>query len=733
MEDTALTTTSTPTPTLCLNMIVKNESKIIERMLASVVGIIDCYCICDTGSTDGTVDTILRFFREKHPSIQGKIIYEPFQNFAHNRNVALRACEGMSDFILLMDADMVLTYAQQGASAFHKCDLIKYPNIRAFSILQGHDGFYYGNVRIICNNNKEYKYVGVTHEYLDLPMGEKSLSLNKETIFIVDLGDGGSKDDKYERDIRLLTEGICKEPDNARYYFYLANSYFDLGRFQEAVPYYEKRIKMGGWIEETWYSIYRKGLCFKGMDNMAQAIVCWLDGFDLHPRRLEGMYEIIKHCRIRGQKRIAWQFVQMCIPYLADDERSVRERNTCLFLNAHIYTYLLWFEFSILGAYNGVLNFNDVVIRIFNACPIADIFTIFTLLSNMKYYRNILVAKTTHIADNNMTFMFLSDSTEKDTRTLYSSSSCLLPVLRSEHNDKELGTNATDARVKYLMNVRYVNYWIEPNGHYRNCDDYIISANQCLELDENFQLVNSYVLNVPFDGRKYVGMEDVRIYWHNAETRSYPKLIFMANGLQQNGQIGLFSGDYVYKRVSSTIEVANRDVYCSLRGVEWKQTFAETVCEKNWVLTEYGGSTCVIYKWFPLTICEIKNNQLEENMDANTIEIVEIKQMPNLFHWVRGSSCGFSYGGELWFVVHIVSHEQPRHYYHLIVVLDGELNLKRYTAPFQFEGCPIEYCLSIVVENERVIMNYSTWDRTTRLAVYDKSYIDNLLTYKQNT
>ena len=44
--------------TLCLNMIVKNESKIITRLLASVFPIIDCYCIFDTGSTDNTIELI---------------------------------------------------------------------------------------------------------------------------------------------------------------------------------------------------------------------------------------------------------------------------------------------------------------------------------------------------------------------------------------------------------------------------------------------------------------------------------------------------------------------------------------------------------------------------------------------------------------------------------------------------------------------------------------------------
>ena len=43
-------------PTICLNMIVKNESNILYRLFDSVIKWIDCYCICDTGSTDDTVN-----------------------------------------------------------------------------------------------------------------------------------------------------------------------------------------------------------------------------------------------------------------------------------------------------------------------------------------------------------------------------------------------------------------------------------------------------------------------------------------------------------------------------------------------------------------------------------------------------------------------------------------------------------------------------------------------------
>ena len=57
--------------------------------------------------------------------------------------------------------------------------------------------------------------------------------------YIVDIGDGGSKADKFERDIKLLTQGIKDEPDNSRYYFYLANSYHDSGKNDEAIEFYK--------------------------------------------------------------------------------------------------------------------------------------------------------------------------------------------------------------------------------------------------------------------------------------------------------------------------------------------------------------------------------------------------------------------------------------------------------------------------------------------------------------
>ena len=100
-----------------------------------------------------------------------------------------------------------------------------------FHILQGSDNFQYYNCRII-RNEQSNKYVGVTHEYIDHPNHYKKCNIGKNQLFIRDHGDGGSKNDKFERDIRLLTQGIIDEPHNSiRYHFYLANSYHDSNQY----------------------------------------------------------------------------------------------------------------------------------------------------------------------------------------------------------------------------------------------------------------------------------------------------------------------------------------------------------------------------------------------------------------------------------------------------------------------------------------------------------------------
>ena len=339
------------TPTICLNMIVKNESKIITRLFDTILPIIDTYCICDTGSTDDTVKLITEYFNGKN--IPGKIVHEPFKNFCHNRTFALQSCVGMSDYVLLLDADMLLEIKDFKKEMLYASD--------CFHILQGNESFYYQNMRIIKNNGL-YKYVGVTHEYIDIPPNSSVASLKKNELFIRDIGDGGCKSDKFERDIRLLLEGIKNEPKNERYYFYLANSYHDSGRFGEAINVYKKRIELGGWDQEVWYSYYRIGLCYKKMDKISDAFYYWMEGYQYYPNRLEGLCEMLQHYRIHSKHQLGNTIYKMCKEVL---DKNIN-RDNYLFLHNDIYTYSIHYEYSIIALYLGVKNINYEVVKVLN-------------------------------------------------------------------------------------------------------------------------------------------------------------------------------------------------------------------------------------------------------------------------------------------------------------------------------------------------------------------------------
>jgi tetratricopeptide (TPR) repeat protein len=647
--------------TIVLNMIVKNESRIIKRLLESVYPIIDYYCICDTGSTDNTVETITDFFKEKN--ICGKIVYEPFQNFEYNRNYALNACIGMGDYVLLLDADMQLKINNFKKELLQPFDVL--------NIYQENNYLIYKNIRIVKNNGL-FQYKGVTHEYISCPNKTIIGQLEKTEMFIIDIGDGCCKGDKFERDIRLLLNGIKAEPNNDRYYFYLANSYHDSGKYDEAIEMYKKRIELKGWNQEVWYSYYRIGTIYKNIGQNEKAIYYWLLGYDFYSDRIEGLYNIICHYRIEGKQKLAKIYYDIALSVL---NKKINHHNF-LFTEYNIYNYKLYIEYTIIAYYLGIKNINDEVVIILNHCKNETETNL--LFSNMKFYKDVLIQKDKKILDSSFKDTFFDVE-----HTFISSSSCMIP--------QEYG---------YLMNVRYVNYIMNDKQQYIYKES-VITQNKCVKMDFNLNIIEEILLKNNFVKSRLVGIEDVRIFMKNND------VLFLGTG---------------YNIEKDKIMIVN-GIYDDLENAHFSTpTFTDNNCEKNWVYyKDSKNENNIIYQWYPLTICQLNNNELN---------VIEKKETPHYFSRFRGSTNGFQYNDEIWFITHIVSYEVPRHYYHVFSVFDKDMNLLRYSAPFSFENQPIEYCLSIIVEKTQVFINYSTWDKTTRIGIYDKDYIDSILKYK---
>lgn len=68
---------------------------------------------------------------------------------------------------------------------------------------------------------------------MNFPQNTVFATFEKNVVFIDDIGDGGSKGNKYVRDVELLTRGIAENPNNDRYHFYLANTLKDMGKMMK--------------------------------------------------------------------------------------------------------------------------------------------------------------------------------------------------------------------------------------------------------------------------------------------------------------------------------------------------------------------------------------------------------------------------------------------------------------------------------------------------------------------
>lgn len=309
-------------------MIVKNESKIMERCIKSVYDLIDAWCIIDTGSTDGTQELIKNLLKDK----PGELLEKPWVNFGHNRNEALSFAQKWADWTLLVDADMVLMN-----EGFKKQDLD--PKFDVYDVIQNNHGTAYYNFRLL-NNRKKWKCVGVTHEYYDAEEGIQTRG-KIDKLWFNDVSDGGSKDDKFERDIRLLTQGLIDEPWNARYMFYLAQSYRDTQKFDKAVEWYRLRVDAGGWDEEVWYAQYMIGWCMINRgdtwyDFLPELQLAWA----MRPWRSEPVWNAALEARKRNMMEQAYFFGKVAAqtPFPEKD---------LLFIASDTYEFLALDEFAV--------------------------------------------------------------------------------------------------------------------------------------------------------------------------------------------------------------------------------------------------------------------------------------------------------------------------------------------------------------------------------------------------
>ena len=185
--------------TICLNMIVKDESHIILDTLLKLLEKIniDYYVISDTGSSDNTIEIIETFFKKNN--ISGEIHQDTWKDFGTNRSIALEYAFNKADYIFIFDADDSIEGDFKLPELSLDSYMLKFGN---------HTSSY--NRMCLVKGNIRWKYLGVLHEVIsnidNIPITQGSV--NGEYFIISGRTSTRNKNkNKYLDDAKILDGG----------------------------------------------------------------------------------------------------------------------------------------------------------------------------------------------------------------------------------------------------------------------------------------------------------------------------------------------------------------------------------------------------------------------------------------------------------------------------------------------------------------------------------------------
>ena len=265
-------------PEICLAMLVRDESDVIERCLRSVAPHIDSWIIVNAGSSDemsGKIANVLG-------TVPGSVVHRPFVAFDDNRTELMELVyERGPDWALLMDAEMVLEVQGDLHDA-----VSEFQDREALLVeVRGRD------IEVpmpqIVRGTRHWRYEGAAHEVLTTAGRPRSAITSR--VRVRDLADSRSRLERLEQDKDLLEKRHEQTPQDPRTTFYLAQTYRDLGRTDVALRLYAERANTtyeSAWDEETFYAQYQLGV-LQADRNWPLAVDAFIRAWSMRPTHAE--------------------------------------------------------------------------------------------------------------------------------------------------------------------------------------------------------------------------------------------------------------------------------------------------------------------------------------------------------------------------------------------------------------------------------------------------------------
>lgn len=325
------------TAKLCLNMIVRNSSDIIERCLRAAAPHIDCYLILDTGSTDGTPALIEATMAAL--GIPGQVLHGDFAGFEQARNDALHAARESDlefDYLLLCDADEDLRVDTP--------DFRVGLNAPAYRLSRRSADDHGPDVRLL-RRDVQARYRGVTNEHLDI--GDERVAWLDGLRFCGHPNRNAGRAERFERDIDLLSTALRADPGNTRYVLALAQNFLECGRHREAQETYRRRVALGGKPEEVWFAMLQVARLAELLrQDDALVVDAYLTTYQFRPTRAEPLVELARYYRDNGRRFALAHMV-------ADVARHIERPADTDYIDSDVYAWRARDEYATAAYWTG--------------------------------------------------------------------------------------------------------------------------------------------------------------------------------------------------------------------------------------------------------------------------------------------------------------------------------------------------------------------------------------------
>jgi len=666
---------------------VKNESAIITRLLDSVRPSVQGVFVCDTGSTDSTVDVANEWI--KKAELPGMVVTYPFTTFGESRTESFELCQAWvaengwdaaETWCLVLDGDMVLDGVLQPFTVSR--------DVAGLSLKQQNGSLLYSNIRLM-RASEPWVCQGATHEVWVCPPGRTEALA---APVIQDLNDGGSRADKFERDLRLLLRDLLKSPNDSRTLFYLGQTYKCLDQHNDAREVLKRRIEVGGWDEETYMARIYLGDC-----SEEDAVSEWLTAWESRPARTEAPLRLIAHYRKKPSSQfIAGMFLEKLFLTQFGEELGSGERvgtplktKDTLFVDTRGLSVGIWVELGILGFYIDRkkqtlirLDEYDLTSRDWRGCN--------EVLANLHWYMPIASARVVRL-ELPISSLPWADEEEAYIWMPFNPSLCL--------------DNG------YVVNLRYANYSTTnaTSTVYRGSSGKIITRNCQVRYTKEW--IPESVSEVKIQGveRKesaILGLEDCR---------------FVRPGVLLGTSVSYSNG------INQMFMISESESW-TVRAMPLPAGVSENLCQKNWLGFMVGEDFFYIYGWNPYTVCRQDGSVVLKD-DAGVYSLADYRGSAAPVPWTSEA-----YPREAYLcAIHKVQSSDGRRYYQRLVTLDSDLRISRISCFLRMTTKKIEYwsglCPSV---DGSYWVSYGIEDSQAWVAEIRRPEIESWLWYDRN-